>query len=207
MSKKMTRTLLSAAIASGMIFCTVSGAYAGLIGVKEIKVFSANLNTTDAWLQVSEVEANQTGGGDAALSSLGATAAGSVYTTTPGSSPDFAIDGIAPQGFPNIFHSATFAPTEALTVTLASATELDSISIYGRDDNFGLFRDIYNVELYDMSGALLHTVFGLDARNNNHVGSAVLPDTSVPPVGIAEPGTLALLGLGLAGISFRRRQK
>ena len=191
-------------LAGGLLLCTTQSAYAGLVGVKEIKVF----NAIPTWLQVSEVVATETGTGvDAALSSNGAVAAagGPDFTNWPGSMPSFAIDGIGPAAFPNMYHpGASSGAGEHLIVTLAAPTELDSITIFGRTDCCST-RDIYNVQLLDMSGSLLHTVMNLDATGSSHFATAQLPDTSNNRV--PEPATLALFGLGLASFGFIRRRK
>lgn len=180
-----------------------AGAQAGLMGVKEIRVFSA----IPDWLQISEVVALQTGTGiDMALASNGATAqaGGPDLTNWTTSNPAFAIDGIAPAAFPNMYHpGASNGPLENLLITLAAPTELDAIGVFGRTGGFSS-RDIYNVLFYDMNGNLLHQVNNLDARGSSNSAFAQLPNTRTD---IPEPGMLALFGLGLVGIRFAARGK
>ncbi len=179
---------------------TATSASAGLIGVKSIEISSA----VPTWLQVSEVVAIEAGtGNDLALSSAGATATGSIYGPSPGSSPNFAIDGVGPTGFPNIFHSATAAATEVLTITLASASELTSLTLFGRT-NCCSDRNIYNVSLKDASGIVLQSFSGLDATGSSDSGTVTLLDTSVP---VPAPATLALFGFGLVGLGWARRKQ
>lgn len=76
---------------------------ASIANVSKIEITASALNI-EGWLQVSEVVATQTGTGlDVALASAGATANGS--SDWPGSSPNYAIDGVQPAAFPQIFHS------------------------------------------------------------------------------------------------------
>ncbi len=173
-------------------------ASAGLVGVKDIVV----KNGIGYWMQVSEVVAQQTGtGNDLALASAGATAVGS-SVWEPASNPGKAIDGIAPNAHADIFHSQTSSSSEFLKITLSQASELDSVTIFGRTDCCS-HRDIFDLFLYDSQGVLLFEAFDLDARGSSHSATVSLPNTGTVP----EPTTLAILGLGLAGIGFGRRKK
>lgn len=194
-------TVISQLTTAMAFVLATSAAHAGLMEVASIVITNANgpVANNNTWLQVAEVVATETGtGNDLALTSASAVAIGSIYVG-PGSaginSPDKAIDGVAPAGFPQIFHAATNSLSESLTINLAAPSELDSITVYGRTDCCG-FRDNYNVQLLDVSGATLFRST-LDARGQG-VGSLTLPDTAVPA-----PATLALLALGLLGL--RRR--
>ena len=62
MSNKSTPARFGAVIAGGLMLCAASSASAGLIGVTDIKITSA----IPTYLQVTEVTAVKTAGGDAA---------------------------------------------------------------------------------------------------------------------------------------------
>jgi hypothetical protein len=170
-------------------------AQAGLMGVKTIEVS----NALSTWLQVAEVVAKNTAGNDVALLSAGAIAtAPDTWSAT--STPSKAIDGSTNGVFPNIFHEGSDGSDDTLTITLASVEELLSIQIFGRTDCCES-RDLFSVAFFDVAGVELFTTL-VDSRNEAHP-VITLPDTTP----VSEPGTLALLGLGLAGLGFSRRKQ
>ncbi len=173
--------------------------FAQVVGVQTIDIFSS----APDWLQVSEVVATQYGTGiDVALATQGATATaiGSIW---PGSSPSYAIDGVAPASFPNIYHSGTSDGSTYLQITLASPASLDSLTIYGRTDCCSN-RDIYNVSLLNSSGGVVYQDFGANANNDSHSVTLNFPAAPVP-----EPteGALMMSGIGLLGFVASRRKK
>lgn len=181
----------------GLLF-SATNANAGLIDVKEIVI----TNSIPTYLQVSEVVATEAGtGNDLALASAGATASGN--GDWPGSSPNFAIDGVAPNSFPNIFHSDSPSAAEFLSIVLANVSELDSLTLYGRSDCCNS-RDIFNVSIFNEAGGLLFSGTGFNATNTSAGVTIALPNTNT---GVPEPGTLAIMGLGLAGLIFSRKRK
>jgi hypothetical protein len=182
-----------------------SGAQAGLIGVETIRITHASPTT---YLQITEVIAGITGGGDAASLAAGAVASAASYGW--GGTPDKAIDDLNAGGSHwsggGEYHSAGTGPGEYLNIALPSATELDYVTIYGRSDCCS-YRDIYDLKLFDGSGNLLFSATGLDATGTSHQVTVNLPDTSSPTPSVSEPGTLAIFGLGLAGLGFYRRKR
>lgn len=198
MKKTISQTLKLAAIALSLSTGLSFSAHAGLVGVNSIQIS----NTNNDWLQIAEVQAFNMSATDVALASYGAIAS-APSTWDNNSLPGKAIDGSTNGVFPNIFHSGSTGATQILTITFASIEELASINIWGRTDCCSN-RDIFNVSFFDAAGSLLYSAAGLNATAQfQNVASRELPDTQAVP----EPGSLALIGLGLAGLAAVGRKR
>jgi len=183
-----------------LLVITSNSSFAGLTDVSKI-VITPSMSNTEGWLQVSEVIAVEADtGNDLALSSVGAIATGSSNFSS--SDASFTIDGIGPSDHPQIFHSNEDDGTSFLNIVLASPSELDSITLFGRVDCCSN-RDIYNIALFDSSGTLLFGANDLNATSSFHSVSIDLPNTvnSVPV-----PAAVWLMGSGLIGLIGVRKK-
>jgi hypothetical protein len=175
-----------------------------VIGATKIVV----TNSVPTWLQIGELQAIQFGTGtNVALASNGGTAtASSQYAPVSGASK--AIDGSINTNYfttPGIYHSGTASAGEFLQINLAAATDLASLTIYGRSDGGNGARDKFNVSIFNSANTLIYSG-GLDASGLNGLPVAVTFDA--PPVGpVPEPATwlTMLAGFGAMGFTMRRK--
>lgn len=188
------------ALAVSLLMGLTVTANAGLVGVKTIEVSNA-INT---WLQVAEVQAINMSAINVALASNGAVASAPDWYSSF-STPAKAIDGSTLGSYANgnIFHEGINNSHDTLTITLAEISELDLFQIWGRTDGCCSIRDVYDIVFKDASGAVLYFIDNLSASGSSHTASVELPNTQTVP----EPGSLALLGLALAGLGYVRSRK
>jgi hypothetical protein len=171
------------------VFSHVS--FAGLVGVSYIEVRSA----LPDYLQVSELVATQTNTlTNVALATNGSTA------TSSSDFPGFSALGATDGDVNSLFHSGGSTASEWLKVTLASPTELNSITIYGRVGG-NSNRDKYNLKVYNSLDALIFSADNLDATVD-HLVNVNLPNTNTNNV--SEPESIFLLLIGLVGLVARK---
>jgi len=168
----------------GVLAVFAQGSWAAFLGINETPagvVFSGDNNfTANDWLGL--ISSTQTGTENASMSA---------NLFNPNGGPGAAIIRILdPNG----------DLSDVLTVSFAGgAVGIFSANFCSNDDG--------NI----CSAAGFTQTVTEDAAGNFAVGVSFLPNMAIvgfsPPDRVPEPGTLALLGLGIAGLAFRRRSK
>ena len=196
----MYRSLTASAVAALLSLGLAAQASAAtVIGATSITITSAGPVSGQEYIQVSELVARDFSNVDVALATNGGSAVGS--SDWPGSGAGYAIDGVAPNAFNQIFHSLGTGSGEYLTVSFAPTT-LSSLSVYGRTDCCSN-RDVFNYSIF--AGQTLLTSGQLDARGAGHVGTVSFdaPQTGAVP----EPASWALMILGFGGVGYSMRRR
>lgn len=161
--------------------------------VTSVQIRSALTDPSQAYIQIAEL---QLFGGSTNYALTGVASATSVYENA-GANPSNANDGSLASNYPAIYHSNASNGSDVFTLTLAAATSIDRISIYGRTDCCS-YRDVYSYTL--LNGAQIVGTGTLDARSTSFATANV---TAAVP----EPATWAMMiaGFGLVGGTMRRR--
>lgn len=196
----MKYTLLKVIIA-GITLLFSHIAHASLIKTIEIK---SGLNNTNPAIQVSEVVAWGTHtNSDLALTSAGAIASatdfyqGTRSCNAYSSDASCVLDGSGALPWQNIFHSASGVDDSMLTITLAQASAIDWVQVFGRDNACCSWRDIYNISLFDEQGSLV-LQSSISAYNDEHVSERIH---------VAEPPRPAMFALALLFLASRKFKK
>lgn len=160
-------------------------------------------NHNNDYLQVAEVQAFDFTlvPVNVAASSTGSLAIASNPTSGFGTLASLAIDGnlSGAYGAGNVIYHSSSQTGESLTINLSAATNLSSLTIFGRTDACCTTRDIYDITIISRDGSS-QTFSAVDATS----GSGTLVFSPIP-----EPSEWAMMLCGLfavAGIAKKKRK-
>lgn len=189
------------AVITGIMLVLSQAANASLIKTIEIE---SGLYDTGPAIQVSEVVAwGANTNTDLALTSAGAIASatdfyqGNRSCNAYSSDASCVLDGSEALPWQNIFHSASMTYDSMLTITLAEASAISWVQVFGRDDACCSWRDIYNISLYDEQGSLVLSA-NASAYNENNVTERIH---------VSEPPKSAIFALAFMLVASRKFKK